>query len=226
MPGAIALEVEGCVETDKRARVLRVPRLRAALCGLFVTLACAATAGAQSGRRAPRAPQPGTAPAPVIELPHPEPARQKRVLPNVSLLVAGHIEKKSDSAQTIYNKFVARLGASMRVTSLDLVKHEEAERRARSEAENYVIWLELDRDAYQGGRVIFNSPDYVIRYSILAPRTAEVKAKGKVYYHAINGPRARRGAEAVVKITPEDAGEAAADMVLDLLAFIAAQRGR
>lgn len=201
-------------------------RLSAALCCFFVSLACCVAVEAQSGRRVPRTRQPAAASAPVIELPKPEPAKPKRVLPNVMLIVAGRIEKKADSAQAIFTKFVARLGGSMKVISLGLVKHGEAEKRARSEAENYVVWLELDRDAYQGGRIVVNSPDYIIRYSILAPQTAAVKAKGKVYYHAIDGPRERRDDQAVVKITPEDAGEAAADMVLDLLAFIAAQQKR
>jgi hypothetical protein len=201
--------------------------LRIALSGLFVALIFCATAEAQSGRRVPRSAQPGAtpAPAPVIVLPKPEatPTPVKRNLPNVALIVAGHFEKPSENATTIFNKCVERLGQSLKTTSLGLVKHEEAEKRARAETENYVIWLELDRDSYQQGRVIFNSLDLVVRYSILAPQTGEVKAKGKVYFQGMGGARTRQDENAVIKATPEDAGEAAADMALDWLAFIAAR---
>jgi hypothetical protein len=145
------------------------------------------------------------------------------VLPKVTLIVGGHIDKESDRAEKIFNAFVIRLGQSMQSNSLGLVKHGEVEKRARAETENYVVWLEIERDSYQQGRVIFNSLDYVVKYSVLAPQTAEVKAKGKVYYQGMGGSRTRTDESSVVKNTPEDAGQAAADMVLDWLAFIAAR---
>lgn len=194
------------------------------LCVAFVVIALCATTQAQSGRRVNAGVKPGTPPppAPVIELTKPEPAPPKRVLPKVALVVAARVEKSSDRAVTIVNTFITRLGQSMQTTSLGLVKHEEAEKRARAETENYVVWLELDRDAVQNGQIIFNSPDYVVRYSVLAPKTAKVLAKGKVYYQAMGGPKGRSGEDKVIKISPEAAGEAAADMALDWLAFIAA----
>jgi hypothetical protein len=198
----------------RRGRVVMRALVVAALC---------ATAQAQSGRRVNSGVRPGTPPppAPVIELPKPEPAPPKRVLPKVALVVAVHVEKSSDRAETIVNTFIKRLGQSMPTTSLGLVKHDDAEKRARAETENYVIWLELDRDAVQNGQIIFNSPDYVVRYSVLAPRTAKVLGRGKVYYQAMGGPRGRSGEDKVIKISPEAAGEAAADMALDWLAFLA-----
>jgi hypothetical protein len=190
---------------------------------LFVFVLCA-TAQAQSGRRVRAGTQPGTPPpAPVIELTKPEPAPPQRVLPKVMLIVAVHVEKGSDRTATIISAFVSRLGQSMQTTSLGIVKHEVAEKRARAETENYVVWLELDRDAVQNGQIIFNTSDYVVRYSVLAPQTAKVVAKGKVYYQAMGGPRGRSGEDKVIKISPEATGEAAADMVLDLLAFYAAR---
>ncbi|MCA1815926.1 MAG: hypothetical protein LC746_05880 [Acidobacteria bacterium] len=186
-------------------------------------------AQAQSGRRVGRGTQPTASPtpAPVIELPKPdappEKAAKRRNLPHVELIVAGRIEKSSENATRVFNSFAVRLGQSLKTNSLGLVKHEEAEKRARAEAENYVVWLEIDRDAFQQGRVIFNSLDLIVRYSILAPRTAEVKARGKVYFQGMGGARTRDGDENVVRATPEDAGEAAADMVLDWLALIAAR---
>ncbi|HVG29716.1 MAG TPA: hypothetical protein VM864_08475 [Pyrinomonadaceae bacterium] len=197
---------------------------RVVLRALLVASVLCATARAQSGRRVNAGVKPGTPPppAPVIELPKPEPAPPKRVLPKVALVVAARVEKSSDRAETIVNTFIMRLAQSMQTTSLGLVKHEEAEKRARAETEDYVIWLELDRDAVQNGQIIFNSPDYVVKYSVLAPRTAKVLAKGKVYYQAMGGARGRGSEDKVIKISPEAAGEAAADMALDWLAFIAA----
>ena len=212
----------------RRAFRSRACRIVFAACAALVL--CGA-AQAQSGRRVGRGSQPGAtpSPAPVIELPKPDaPASKpsvKRNLPNVTLVVAGRIEKSSENATKVFNSFAVRLGQSMKVTSLGLVKHEEAQKRARAETENYVVWLEIDRDAIQQGRVIFNSLDLIVRYSILAPRTAEVKARGKVYFQGMGGARTRNGDENVVRATPEDAGETAADMVLDWLALIAAKQG-
>lgn len=199
-------------------------RARIVLRAMLVVVALCATAQAQSGRRVRAGTQPGATPqpAPVIELTKPEPAPPKRVLPKVALIIGVHVEKGSERADAIISAFASRLAQSMPTTSLGLVKHEEAEKRARAETENYVIWLELDRDAVQNGQIIFNSPDYVVRYSVLAPQTAKVVAKGKVYYQAMGGARGRSGDDKVIKISPEAAGEAAADMALDWLAFIAA----
>jgi hypothetical protein len=201
---------------------------RIIICCLFVATFLCATVEAQSGRRVRAGAKPGAtpAPAPVIELPKPEATAPapKRTLPNVALIVAGRVDKSSDRAQTIFNKFVERLGQSLKTTSLGLVKHDEAEKRARAETENYVVWLELERDNYQQGHVIFNSLDYVVRYSILAPGTAQVKAHGKLYYQAMGGSRTRTGEGDIVKITPEDAGDTAADMVLDWLVVIVARK--
>ncbi|MCA1630209.1 MAG: hypothetical protein LC785_16925 [Acidobacteria bacterium] len=200
----------------------RLARLVA--CGALALSALCAAAQAQSGRRVNAGVKPGTPPppAPVIELTKPEPAPPKRVLPKVALVVAVRVEKSSGRAEAIVNTFITHLAKSMPTTSLGLVKHDVAEKRARAETENYVIWLELDRDAVQNGQIIFNSPDYVVRYSMLAPQTAKVLARGKVYYQSMGGARGRSGDGEVIKISPEAAGEAAADMALDWLAFVAA----
>jgi hypothetical protein len=194
------------------------------LAWLLVASIFCAGAWAQSGRRVRAGEKAGTPPpAPVIVPEKAEPAKPKRVLPKVTLFVAGRIDTKSDRADKIFNEFVIQLGQSMQTNSLGLVKHVEAEKRARAETENYVVWIEIERDAYQQGRVIFNSLDYTVKYSVLAPRTAEVKAKGKVYYQAQGGARTRTDESSVVKNTPEAAGQAAADMVLDWLVLIAAR---
>ncbi|MDQ3906886.1 MAG: hypothetical protein M3268_00940 [Acidobacteriota bacterium] len=191
---------------------------------LFVaSLFCAATS-AQSGRRVSPSARPGATPTPLapVIVPPTEPAKPKRNLPKVTLVVGGRTDPKSDRADAIFNAFVIELGASMQTDSLGLVKHDDVIKRARAEKENYVVWLEIERDSYEQGRFIFNSLDYTVKYSVLAPGTAEVKARGRVYYQGMGGARTRTGEGSVVKNTPHEAGEAAADMVLDQLAFIAA----
>lgn len=216
-----------CLDVDRMSPGIQWPQVIASrimlACLLVASIFCAG-ARAQSGRRVRAGEKAGTPqPAPVIVPERAEPAKPKRVLPKVMLIVAGRIDNKSDRAEKIFNEFVIRLGQSMQTNSLGLAKHEEAEKRARAETENYVVWLEIERDNYQQGRVIFNSLDYTVKYSVLAPRTAEVKAKGRVYYQGNGGARTRTDEGSVVKNTPEDAGQTAADMVLDWLVLIAAR---
>jgi hypothetical protein len=217
----LRLDVNGLTPGNRWLRVI-ASRIGLA-CLLIASIFCAGVR-AQSGRRVRAGEKAGTPqPAPVIVPETAEPAKPKRILPKVMLIVGGRIDNKSDRADTIFNAFVIRLGQSMQTNSLGLVKHEEAEKRARAETENYVVWLEIERDNYGQGRVIFNSLDYTVKYSVLAPRTAEVKAKGRVYYQGMGGARTRTDQSSVVKNTPEDAGQTAAEMVLDWLAVLAAQ---
>lgn len=214
-----------CFGARRAAFGVRRPRAlvrRIGAAGLSAASIFCAVASAQSGRRVSAAattPQP----APVIVPAAAEPAKPKRALPKVTLVVGGRTDPKSDRAEAIFNAFVIELGASMRADSLGLVKHDDVLKRARAEKENYVVWLDIGRDNYEQGRVVFDSLDYTVKYEVLAPGTAEVKAKGRVYYQGMGGARTRTGEGSVVRNTPRDAGEAAADMVLDWLAFIDAQ---
>jgi hypothetical protein len=168
-----------------------------------------------------------TTPAPIIELPtEPVAKKPQRPLPNVTVIIAGKIDGKTqtDRAQKIYNHFAGRMAESMKINSVGLVKREEALRRAKEEPESYLVWLELERDSVQGGRIIFNSPNITVNFKIIDPRTGESKGKGKVYYQAQAGGGTRRdepGDGAAVRITPEAAGEEAADQALDWFSVLA-----
>ena len=196
----------------------------------FVCLLCVCgVAAAQSGRRVQRGAQPGATPepAPIIEL-KAEPVvakKPQRVLPNVTVLIAGKIDSKTQAerSQKIYNSFVHRLAESMTVNSLGLIKRDEALRRAKDLPDSYLVWLELERDSVEGARVIFNSPNILVNFKIIDPRTGESKGKGKIYYQAQGGGGSRRSepGEATVRITPEAAGEEAADQTLDWFAVLA-----
>ncbi|MBA3240496.1 MAG: hypothetical protein H0T60_04640 [Acidobacteria bacterium] len=90
-----------------------------------------------------------------------------------------------------------------------------AVKRAQSETDAYVVWLQFEKDSFQNGQIVVNSPDLVVKYNIYAPRTGESKAKGKVFYQAMAGPRGRAGSSDPVKITAEAAGIETADRVID-----------
>lgn len=196
---------------------------------------------AQSGRRTARpaaARQPPPPTAADVKLPSAAPAESATQVAKVGappavkfrLVVAGRIETKNSSerATTIFNKFIERLADSPAVTvnSLGLVKREEAVKRAQTEADTYLVWLQLETDAVQDGRFILNSPDIEVRYQVYAPGVAKVKTKGKVYYQAMGGPKVRQDrwpSGTPIKITPEAAGAEAAEMVLDWFKLAEAQ---
>jgi hypothetical protein len=214
--------------SDLRSGVVCVRGLSFGLRVVVLSLCVCGVAAAQSGRRVTRGAQPGATPepAPIIEL-KTEPVAKKpqRVLPNVPVLIAGKIDSKTQAerSQKIYNSFVHRLAESMTVNSLGLLKRDEALRRARDEPDSYLVWLELERDSVEGARVIFNSPNILVNFKIIDPRTGESKGKGRIYYQAQGGGGSRRSepGEATVRITPEAAGEEAADQTLDWFAVLA-----
>ncbi|HEX5708273.1 MAG TPA: hypothetical protein VFX96_13300 [Pyrinomonadaceae bacterium] len=207
------------------------PRATLALLALFVSLALLSTttaaARAQSGRRG--APRTQTGETAETNVPKDSTADSraadagaaKKPSINFKLVVAGRIEAKyEDRANIIFNKFLQRLGeSSSSVNSLGLMKREDALARARAEdADAYFVWLQLEDDNVQEGSLVLNSSDLVVKYQVYAPGAREAKGKGKVYYQAMGGARARQDrfpSGTPIKITPEAAGEEAAEMVLD-----------
>jgi hypothetical protein len=182
-------------------------------------LACGA-AYAQSGRRAPRssAPPEAVGEASASPSPTPAPAGPRRDLKGVTLLVGVEFKGGADgpAARVIFDNFAVHLAnAGAKVSSLGESKREVAVKRAQSEAEAYVVWLQLEKDSFQNGQIVVNSPDLAVKYSVFEPRTGESKAKGKVFYQAMAGPRGRAGSTDPVKITAEAAGIEAADRVID-----------
>ncbi|HLL76192.1 MAG TPA: hypothetical protein VK421_13140 [Pyrinomonadaceae bacterium] len=184
---------------------------------MFALLASAsplcATAAPQSGRRVrePRTAEPAQ-PAPVITPKIATEPANRRNLPDIPIAVAGHVGSKVARARAgaIYNNFAARLGEFMKVTSLGLAKRDEAVRRARGAGWQYVVFLEMEFEPLRDGRIVFSSPDIVVNYTVIDAVTGNSKKKGKIYYRPNGGP-----AGEPIKITPEAAGEEAAELVLD-----------
>jgi hypothetical protein len=193
----------------RRSRL--IPASRGALLLAMMVFALCGAAAAQSGRRVRGArPVEPPQPAPVITPKIAAEPANRRNLPDVPVAVAGRIGSKVTRAraEVIYNKFASRLGEFMRVNSLGLAKRDEAVKRARDGGRQFVVFLELEFEPFSGGRIVFSSPDIVVNFSVIDAATGDSKTKGKIYYRP-------NGGEGAVKITPEAAGEEAAERVLD-----------
>jgi len=186
---------------------------------------------AQSGRRLP---QPSSSPTPLL-LPASDSSQSKNdsSSPKITVLVGRQpTSRRLLSEDTIYAAFIQRLNEQKNVAAVaigDLKKREHAVKQARTETDRFVVLLQLEIDNYQGGTIVLNSPDLQIKYLVFAPVTGRQKFKGKVYYQAIGGARARKDAwpnGPPIKITPEAAAFAAADGLYDWLLLTAGVRQR
>ncbi|HLE61838.1 MAG TPA: hypothetical protein VI750_01800 [Pyrinomonadaceae bacterium] len=136
------------------------------------------------------------------------------------------------SEDTIYAAFVQRLNQQKNVEATaigDLKKRADGVKRARAESDRFVVLLQLEIDNFQEGTIVLNSPDLEINYLVFSPVTGQQKYRGKVYYQAIGGARARKDAwpnGPPIKITPEAAAFAAADGLYDWLLLKAGIRER
>jgi hypothetical protein len=174
------------------------------------------TAAAQSGRRVRETrPAESSQPAPVITPKIAiEPSANRRNLPDIPIAVAGRIGSRVTRAraEAIYNHFASRMGEFMKVTSLGLAKRDDAVKRARAAGWQFVVFLELQFEPVNDGRIVFSSPDIVVNYTVIDATDGKSKTDGRVYYRP-------NGGGGPVKITPEAAGREAAELVLDWFAL-------
>lgn len=202
---------------------MRRPELKSACRGrapaaLFASLVFAlvfvGAAAAQSGRRVrgtrPAEPQP----APIITPEIATVPANRRNLPDIPVAVTGRVGPKVTRAraEVIYNHFASRLGEFMKVTSLGLAKRDDAVKRARAEGRQFVVFLEFEFEPFRDGQIVFSSPDIVVNYSVIDAAAGKSKMKGTIYYRP-------GGGAGPVKITPEAAGQEAAELVLDWFAL-------
>jgi len=197
---------------------------------ILACLVCADRARGQSGRRPPQPSSPVPAER-VTAKDSPESAETSK--PGITVLVGRQpTSRRLLSEDTIYAAFIQRLNQQKNVEAIaigDLKKRENAIKQARAETNRYVVLLQLEIDNFQEGTIVLNSPDLEIKYLVFAPRSGQQKFKGKVYYQAIGGARARKDAwpnGPPIKITPEAAAHAAADGLYDWLLLTAGIRQR
>jgi len=198
---------------------------------VFALLVCASVTFEQSGRRPSRPSSTSSAPSkdPANDLP--EAVDESR--PKIRVLVGRQpTSRRLLSEDTIYAAFVQRLNQQKSVEASaigDLKKRADGVKRARAESDRFVVLLQLEIDNFQGGTIVLNSPDLEINYLVFSPVTGQQKFRGKVYYQAIGGARARKDAwpnGPPIKITPEAAAFAAADGLYDWLLLKAGIRER
>jgi hypothetical protein len=189
---------------------------------IFVLLVWAPVSFGQSGRRPSQPAAPSPAPNLKPESDSLNVVNESR--PKIQVLVARQpTSRRLLSEDTIYAAFVQRLNEQKNVEAVgigDLKKRDIAVKRARTETDRFVVLLQLEIDSFQGGTIVLNSPDLKISYFAFSPITGKEKYKGKVYYQAIGGARARKDAwpnGPPIKITPEAAAIAAADGLYDWL---------
>lgn len=198
---------------------------RFALVALLLALTC--DTFAQSGRRQPKSNPTPTPVIPEIKTePQPKPVHAQgshRLTQAVHLLIGRQFTSKHQpSEDTIYASFIQRLNefANVRGASIGDVKRQQAILRAREEQESLVIFLQFEVDNFQEGLLVLNSPDLEVKYFVFEPRSGELKTKGKVYYQAIGGAKARKDnwpTGTPIRITAEAAGIEAAERVHDWL---------
>jgi hypothetical protein len=184
---------------------------------------------AQSGRRAPKSqPSPQATPSQGNDNSQQLPliANSPAEVHRVKLLIARQRSSKHlMSEDTISASFLKRLNEFTGVTgsSFGELKREEAIKRARSEAESFVVLLQFEIDNFQEGRIVLDSPDLEVKYFVYAPRSGQLQTKGKVYYQAIGGAKIRKDnwpEGPPIKITAEAAGIETADRLHDWLTVV------
>jgi hypothetical protein len=167
---------------------------------------------AQSGRR--MKPGGATAPAPSTQTPQPEMPKTPAKLPaqpQLPLLVIG------SASQTLYMSFpfpekmqawVAkrlRDGAGLMVTQGEGINRNAAIKRAKSETETFIIWVQLDEEPFDSpttsdGRRNFEK--FHINYYVLSPVTGKAKFSGVVYLGQ-SSPTVNVGGNAVPTCYPD-----------------------
>ena len=202
---------------------MKKPHKRPAFVVSTLLLLFGATALAQSGRRAPKPPQPPVStPQPENEtLPRKHDGRELRH--KVSLIVAREFSsKRLLSEEAIFGGIVQHLGEFRNVTVTDAgdLKRDEAVKRAKSESEAAVVLVQFDVDEFQAGTIIVNAKDLDVKVLVFAPKTGQKKFEGEVYYKAVGGPMLKRDnwpSGTPIRITTDAVGIEAAEQVRDWL---------
>jgi len=164
-----------------------LPRAFAFSFVIIFALGCAATAAAQSGRRAPK-----STPAPVA-VPTPEPiptpviaSSQAKPVLQIIVGIDRYSNFSSISLRTyddVLRSCAQRLDEPQSVTVERVersLSRNEAINRAKAEKNAYVVWLSIREDQMSSSTT--GTPNNVyIEYLVLAPTTAKVVSSGSAY---------------------------------------------
>lgn len=159
---------------------------------VVMILACAGTQ-AQSGRRAPK----GTKTVPTISGPR-EVEKPPASVKDARISLAVAIEEHNAFsgipyylAGTVRDTCAVHLRASSSV-KVDIVarsmSRSEAVKRAKAEKETYVVWLQIESDAFDRSGSSSESPESLyVRYTVFTPVTRKVKTSGRTSQIYRNG---------------------------------------
>lgn len=156
-------------------------------CLLLASLLCL-VAAAQSGRR--QTPPPA---APPVPTPTPEPPKVKVAPPPPQrVLVTNYaplaVNLTSFDSNLVADTFVRRLHASeaLHVETADRMSRDAARKRAKTETERIVVWLQLQANGMDS--VISQQPypeDLHIQFAIFEPGTGAIRTSGNVYLRTV-----------------------------------------
>ena len=163
------------------------PRRLAFSFAFILALGCAATAAAQSGRRAPKStaapaavPTPEPDPTPVVSSKEPKPALQ-------IIIGIDRYDSFSSIPIGIYDDVLRSCAQRLDEPSSVMVERVqsslsrgEASNRAKSEKTAYVVWLHLREDEMSSNSSR-NLNNVYIEYLVLAPTTTKVVTSGSVF---------------------------------------------
>lgn len=207
-------------------RVRDYAECAALLFGVLFLLA--ATASAQSGRRAPkRTTTVATVSGPKTVENKPEPAKDERI--PLVVTIEDHNPFSGLPfflAETIRDTCAdsLRRSASLKVDiGTRGISRSDAIKRAKSEKELYVVWLQIDTDSDNNrtSQAAWTPDSLYLRYTIFSPGTARIKASGRTH------PVYRSNSGGVLgRIPSSRGGSVYSDYFLKQLALEAAERIR
>ena len=207
-----------------RGPTRQIPR---ELLSLILLPAIFSSTFSQSGRHAPKASE--KAPPVGAENSNPAGASTANQSKTRLLLARQNTKKHLATEDAAFASFVRRLNEypNLAAISIGEMGQAQAQRRAKTEADNPVVILTFDIDRYAGGTIILNSQDLEIEYFLFAPRSGKKQTQGKVYFQGVGSGRLRTSNwpnGTPVKMTPEAAGIEAAESLYQWLVFDAARK--
>ena len=142
------------------------------LCGIIIVVALGAPGRAQSGRQHQPAVVPDSPPPQESSRPAPTPAPT----PQFSLLVTRYTPGAPYVSEVVMDRL--KKSPALEVTDGNDMKRKEAMNRSRAEKKSYVVWLELNQDAFHTIR-----PE--VHYEVYEPGTGKIMTYGDVFLRPV-----------------------------------------
>ena len=159
------------------------------LCAVIIVIALGASGWAQSGRQHQRAVLPDSPPPQKSSQSAPTPAPT----PQFSLLVTRYTPGASYVSEVVMDRL--KKSPALAVVDGRDMKRKEAMNRARDEKKSYVVWLELNQDAFHTTR-----PE--VHYEVYEPGTGKIMTYGDIFLRPVGKVIPGRGIGAGGNVPP------------------------